>query len=88
MYRNLGKNRLRFKVGDVIKVIGIDGFSFIHIDEIKESNGLTYYYDHTKNRFVNEPIDANDGELELVDDNDETYNRYKLYRELKEEFEG
>ena len=60
---------------------------FIHIDEIKVSNGLTYYYDHSKGYFVNEPLDDTDSKLELADDNDETYKRYKLYLELKKEFE-
>ena len=88
MYKNLGKNRLGFKVGDVIKSKSRYGIEFIHIDEIKISNGLTYYYDHSKRYFVNEPLDDTDSKLELADDNDETYKRYKLYLELKKEFEG
>ena len=88
MYKNLGKNRLGFKVGDIIKPECRYGIEFIHIDEIKIFGGLTYYYDHSKGYFVNEPLDDTDSKLELVDDNDETYKRYKLYLELKEEFEG
>ena len=88
MYKNLGKNRLGFKVGDIIKSESRYGIEFIHIDEIKVSAGLTYYYDHSKGYFVNEPLDDTDSKLELVDDNDETYKRYKLYLELKQEFEG
>lgn len=87
MNKNLGKNRLGFKVGDIIKVTCRYGVSFMHIDEIKESDGVTYYYDHSKHHFVNEPIDGNDAKLELADDNDETYKRYKLYLELKKEFD-
>ena len=86
MYKNLGNNRLGFKVGDIIKSKSRYGIEFIHIDEIKVSNGLTYYYDHSKGYFVNEPLDHTDSKLELVDD--ETYKRYKLYLELKKEFEG
>ena len=88
MYKNLGKNRLGFKVGDIIKSKSRYGIEFIHIDEINIFNGLTYYYDHSKGYFVNEPLDDTDSTLELVDDNDETYKRYKLYLELKKEFEG
>lgn len=88
MNKNLGKNILVFNVGDIIKVTCRYGVSFMHIDEIKESDGVTYYYDHSKNQFVNEPIDGNDAKLELANDNDETYKRYKLYLELKKEFEG
>ena len=50
MNKNLGKNILGFNVGDIIKVTCRYGVSFMHIDEIKESDGVTYYYDHTKNR--------------------------------------
>lgn len=85
--KDLGKNILGFNVGDIIKVTCRYGVSFMHIDEIKESDGVTYYYDHSKNQFVNEPIDGNDAKLELANDNDETYKRYKLYIELKEEFD-
>ena len=88
MYKNLGKNRLGFKVGDIIKPECRYGIEFIHIDEIKISGGLTYYYDHSKGYFVNEPLDDTDSKLELVDDNDETYKRYTLYLKLKKEFEG
>ena len=87
MYKNLGKNCLGFKVGDIIKVTCGYGVSLMYIDEIKESDGVTYYYDHSKNQFVNEPIDGNDAKLELATDADETYKRYKLYLELKEEFD-
>ena len=90
MYKDLGKNRLGFKVGDTIKVTCRYGVSFMNIDEIKESNGVTYYYDHSKNQFINEPIDENDAKdakLELTTEFDETYKRYKLYLELKEEFD-
>ena len=87
MNKNLGKNILGFNVGDIIKVTCRYEVSFMHIDEIKESDGVTYYYDHSKNQFVNEPIDGNDAKLELANDNDETYKRYKLYLELKEEFD-
>ena len=87
MNKNLGKNILGFNVGDIIKVTCRYGVSFMHIDEIKESDGVTYYYDHSKNQFVNETIDGNDAKLELANDNDETYKRYKLYIELKEEFD-
>ena len=86
MYKNLGKNRLGFKVGDIIKPECRYDIEFIHIDEIKIFGGLTYYYDHSKGYFVNEPLDDTDSKLELVDD--ETYKRYKLYLELKQEFEG
>ena len=88
MNKNLGKNILGFNVGDIIKVTCRYGVSFMHIDEIKESDGVTYYYDHSKNQFVNEPIDGNDAKLELANESDETYKRYKLYLELKKEFEG
>ena len=87
MNKNLGKNILGFNVGDIIKVTCRYGVSFMHIDEIKESDGVTYYYDRAKNQFVNEPIDGNDAKLELANDTDETYKRYKLYLELKEEFD-
>ena len=87
MYKNLGKNILGFNVGDIIKVTCKYGVSFMHIDAIKESDVVTYYYDHAKNQFVNEPIDGNDAKLELANDTDETYKRYKLYLELKEEFD-
>ena len=87
MNKNLGKNILGFNVGDIIKVTCRYGVSFMRIDEIKESDGVTYYYDHSKNQFVNEPIDGNDAKLELANDNDETYKRYKLYIELKKEFD-
>lgn len=86
MYKDLGKNRLGFKIGDIIKFECSYGTEFIHIDKITESGGLTYYYDYSKHLFVNEPIDDNDTNLELVDDNDETYKRYKLYLELEKEF--
>lgn len=85
MYKNLGKNRLGFNVGDIIKVTSKHGISFMNIDEIKESDGVTYYYDHIKHEFVNEPIDENDAKLELAE-NDETFKRWKLYIELKKEF--
>lgn len=88
MYKDLGKNRLGFKVDDTIKVTCRYGIEFMHIDEIKDSDGVTYYYDHSKNQFVNEPIDGNDAKLELANESDETYKRYKLYLELKKEFEG
>ena len=82
----LGKNRLGFKVGDIIKVTCRYGVSFMNIDEIKVSDGVTYYYDHVKNQFVNEPIDGNDAKLELAE-NDETFKRWLLYLELKKEFD-
>ena len=86
MNKNLGKNILGFNVGDIIKVTCRYGVSFMHIDEIKESDGVTYYYDHSKNQFVNEPIDGNDAKLELAE-NDETFKRWLLYLELKKEFD-
>lgn len=88
MYKNLGTNRLGFKVGDIIKLECRYGVEFIHIDKITEYEGLTYYYDYSKHLFVNEPLDNTDSTLELADNNDETYKRYKLYLELKKEFEG
>ena len=87
MDKDLGNNRLWFKVGDIIKVTGRYGVSFITIDEIKEFVGVIYYYDHANHQAVNEPINETDAKLELADDNDETYKRYKLYLELKKEFD-
>ena len=43
MNKNLGKNILGFNVGDIIKVTCRYGVSFMHIDEIKKSDGVTYY---------------------------------------------
>ena len=87
MDKDLGNNRLGFKVGDIIKVTSRYGVSFITIDEIKEFAGVTYYYDYAKHQIVNEPVDETDGKLELANESDETYKRYKLYIELKKEFD-
>lgn len=86
MYKDLGKNCLGFKVGDIIKVTSKYGISFMNVDEIKESDGVTYYYDHVKHEFINEPIDENDAKLELAE-NDETFKKWLLYLELKKEFD-
>ena len=74
----------RFKVGDWLYYKGMyDGY--LHVERIEIINDVVYYFEDTTQSFVDD-YDGTDNTLRLVDDNDENFKRYKMYIELKNEF--
>ena len=79
------KIKPRFKVGDWLYYKGTyDGY--LHVERIDIANDVVYYFEDTTHTFVDD-YDGTDNTLRLVDDNDEKFKRYKMYIELKNEFE-
>lgn len=69
-----------YKVGDWIQYKGTyEGY--LHIEDIKVINGVTYYYERSTHSFVDDT-----SFIKKVNENDERFKRYKLYLELKNEF--
>ena len=80
------KIKPRFKVGDWLYYNGTyDGY--LHVERIEIVNDVVYYFDDTTHTFVDD-YDGTDNTLKLVDDNDDKFKRYKMYIELKKEFDN
>ena len=74
------KNK-QINIGDWIYYKGVyDGY--LHVEEIKIVNGITYYYERSTHSFVDDT-----SFIEKVDETNERFKRYKQYLELKNEFE-
>ena len=70
----------KYKIGDWLHYNG-NYEGYLHVEDIQVVNGVTYYYERSTHSFIDDTAF-----IEKVDVNDERFKRYKLYLELKNEF--
>lgn len=73
--------KTKFKIGDWLHYNG-NYEGYLYIEDIQVVNGVIYYYERSTHSFIDDT-----SFIEQVDANDERLKRYKLYLDLKNEFE-